>query len=87
LIKIFQMNECDFIAAENMKEAIEYYKKEFDYHDEPDEEPVELSEKDLNTFRFLDEDDPKENYTFKDELEKNMKDGTIFPCLFASTES
>lgn len=85
------MNDVDYVAANNQIEAINFYKTvDVDYAQSIEEPyPVELRDRDLTELKLFDEDAeaPENLKTFKEELEENLKDGTIFPCLFAAGET
>jgi hypothetical protein len=86
-IKIFKINDYEWIAAETMEEAIQC---EIDIcgvsREEAYDESVahELSEEEMNTFFFIEDDQSK--VPFVDKLNSLIKEGVEFPCYFASTE-
>lgn len=95
-LRIFQIGECDWIAAISLKEARECHMKYSfgesqsarEEHDEcyPEDECFELSDEKLDSFRFNDEDQPDEEISFRDQLNKLISDGEKFPTFFASSE-
>ena len=79
-IKVYQINECDWIAAKDEKSAIEFGSTITDI----DEEIKELSHDELVKFTFTDEDGRERS--FLDQLKSLVDSGVIFPVFFASTE-
>jgi hypothetical protein len=84
-IKIIQVNDCDWVAAETVEEAKEWYKKEFGSDDADVEEARELTDKEMETLSFKDEDQNRK-HSFKEQLELMREAGISFPAYFASTE-
>lgn len=82
-VKIFQLNDCDWWAAESLQDAKDDYiatvgdDYEFD-------NPHELDEVTMDRLRFYEEDGSYR--TFARELRRRIKSGQKFPCFFASTE-
>lgn len=90
-MKVFAMNEYDWMAGESLESATEMYLKEYADGlpaDEALDNPHELTEELLDRFRFHDADaDGPESYrTFRQELDRRVAAGETFPCFFASTE-
>lgn len=86
-IKIFVMNDCDWIAARSLEEAKTYYDQEI----EADlDDPRELTEEELDRKVFVesDEDDRPngEAMAFREKLRRMVVAGDKFPTFFASTE-
>lgn len=82
------MNECDWVAAEDLESAKSYYMREHSDgwpEDEVMEDPHQLSDYEMghNRFRL---DDSDEQRTFAQELIRRIKAGDEFPCFFATTE-
>lgn len=88
-IKIFQLNDSDWFAAETLEQAIDCAKREFDYSDEQIEDPFELDEADLDRLLFTqtDEQDRKiATVSFRAELQRRIDAGDEFPYMFATSE-
>ncbi len=91
-IKVFKVGECDWIAAENPKDALKHWQETMGYSDDDIEidgyEAEELSPDEMTTFMHHGDDGERRNnpISFKEELENNLKEGVEFPCLFATTE-
>lgn len=92
-MKIFKMNDYDWVAATTAEEATKYY--ESIVNADPEEEPpVALTVDQLKAHRFLKDtptDDNEEElaastWTFADELAERLANNEKFPCFFASTE-
>lgn len=89
-MKVFAMNDCDWMAAETLEEATAAYVKDFtggrEEHDVLDN-PTELTDV---------EAEPPVKRTFREQrgrdgqadlqLSKLIAEGQKFPCFFASTE-
>lgn len=87
-IKIFRMNDCDWMAARNLEEAKASYLKDFCGEldeDEAFDDPAEISAEDLDRFRFHD-DDRRVTTTFRCQLERMIAREQSFPAFFASSE-
>lgn len=84
-MKVFKMNDCDWVAAESLEQA-----KKFALDDPGTEieDPRELTDADMLRLKHSGDDgveyDPP--ITFKEELERNIADGVEFPCIFATSE-
>ena len=89
-MRIFAMNDCDWMAAETLEDAKVAYLR--DYAGGLDEEesldnPHELSGEEMDHLRFFDlEAEPRENCSFREQLERLITAGQEFPCFFASAE-
>ncbi len=78
-IKVFQINDCDWVAAKSEKEAIEFYNKEF----QNDGDELDIEEGSIYLIiRDVDGDDPDRIYTARMAIDEY----TEFPCIIASTE-
>ena len=94
MIKVFQINECDWYAGDCTKEEIlAAYMEDtgcslYEATGMDDNYPIELTEEHVNNIKFMDEveDDKSVIYTFKEHLDSLVKAGAEFPCFFASTE-
>lgn len=92
-IKIFAMNDCDWMAAETLEQAIQEYKANFSgdgfgAFDEKDS-PRELTSEEMDRLMFREtgsDDEPLDKKSFRTKLEEMIADGEKFPAFFASTE-
>lgn len=89
-MKIFKVNDCDWIAAETPEQALECLRQHVGDEDvdawlEDFGQPVELTAEDLDAHTFHDGDDGDER-TFREELQRRIDEGDAFPQFFASTE-
>ena len=91
-IKIFQMNENDYVAARTLEEAKQcladllnngLMNEEFEK--ECIDEPHELTELDLD-YRVMHDEHGNQTGTFNECLAEMIKDGETFPAYFASSE-
>lgn len=96
-IKVFQLNEFDWWAGENLESVKADYVSENglgdDESDRPFVDPHELSDADMDRLHFVDGDEPINEdgtrggkKTFREELALMVMRGDSFPCFFASTE-
>ena len=90
-MKVFAMNDRDWMAGESLESVTELYLKEYADglpKDEALDNPHELTEHQMDRFRFHDDD--AEFYddcqTFQQRLNFMVRRGDKFPCFFASTE-
>ena len=96
-MKVFKMNDCDWVCAENEEQAKEHYKKETDFDDLEIGEFFE-GEVSLNTTMLTNMDDLSieqlkgqqeivdgnwVRQTFSEVIEKEQ---IVKPCIIASTE-
>ena len=89
MIKIFQVDESTFMAAETVTEAVACYIKDYDGDPEAVEEfgPVEFTSADLERLTITDVDEPGHpTQTFAAALAEMITNGVEFPAYFASTE-
>lgn len=97
MIKVFAMNDCDWVAAETAEDAVALYMKETGLSREEalegKDQPDEMTEAQMLEEKFLayeedDEGDPLSptTRTFREELDRRLAAGETFPCFFASTE-
>jgi len=88
MIKVFMMNDWDWVAAESLEEAIKWYCEECGMpEDEACEDPHGITQARSNELKFYEEFPDKENpISFTERLKKIVARGDKFPCLFASTE-
>jgi hypothetical protein len=94
-IKVFQVNDCDWVAAETLEDALAFYAKEFFAGDLeeafPDgeseaAEAAEVTDAGMDRLKFHDDDDRSITRTFREELQRRIDAGDTFPQFFASTE-
>jgi hypothetical protein len=88
MTNIYQVNDCDWVAAESLAAAAEFYVgycgEEIDH-----DEAYELSDEELDTKRFIDEGEygpERQEYTFREALALMLAAGEESPFFFASTE-
>lgn len=90
MIKVWKLNDFDWVLAKTLEEAKQCYAntvsdgvvdKEFEeeFIDSPHEET------DLDTKMILD-DNEEERCSFRVEVERMVKNGDTFPCMFVSSE-
>lgn len=98
-IKVFQMNDSDWYAAETAEEATREMALTLGYDATPESiaemckdcevEPLALDEAALDRLRFREEDDETGETlwrSFRERLAKMTAEGAPFPIFFASTE-
>lgn len=98
-MKVFKMNDLDWVCAENEKQAKEYYKKECGLEDDLQEEFVE--EVSLSNTMFVDIDELPESEKKQFQVGMPFRDTILIyktfewviqhdnitsPCIIASTE-
>jgi hypothetical protein len=90
LVKVFRMNDCDWVAAPTLEEAKDWYQQTFrPTDDEADlfDGPSEVDDTHMNGMLFRDEDGPETlTRTFREQLNLMIERGESFPAFFASTE-
>lgn len=82
------MNDCDWMAAESLKSAIDEYMANHAGglpEDEAVEDARELSPDEMRKLVYVDEPGDVRR-SFREHLDKLIADGHKFPCFFASTE-
>jgi hypothetical protein len=87
-IKIFGMNDCDWVAARTIEEARDFYrtfvgKAAFEEYEEEGCEPHE--EQRINNLPYTDDEHPQP-ITFAEQLQRMIASGEQFPAFFATTE-
>lgn len=89
-IKVFAMNECDWMASKSLESAVSEYVKNYSGglpEDEATDNPYELTDEEMDRLKFVDDNvDPPAHRTFREHLEKLIAEGQGFPVFFASTE-
>lgn len=89
-MKVFQMNDCDWMVGPSIEACIDAYKR--DYSDDPacTADARELDEDSMDKLTFIDTDENErptgEKRTFREQLDIEISNGGPFPRLFASTE-
>ncbi|MBO2589350.1 hypothetical protein [Shewanella algae] len=85
-MKVFAMNECDWMVGESLEDCIQCYVKDFGGN-ESIYYPCELDGEQLDASVFIaDENGDLSKRTFKEQLAIEVDKGGVFPRLFASTE-
>jgi len=86
MIKIFKVNDCDWVAAENVKDALECLASVTDVYE--GDVPEELTEEELDSHTFFDEDEGEgqERKSFRQRLAELVAAVETFPQMFASSE-
>jgi hypothetical protein len=84
MIKVYKINDCDWWAGKSFEECLAAANEwdQRDWSSESDLEP--MSEDSLRATKYHDGGDYVSN--FYEALQKDIANGTEFPCLFASTE-
>ena len=85
-MKVFQMNDCEWWAAETLEEAKSSYFQitGLTEADRPFDDPHELSAKEMDRLQFIRDDGSVRS--FRDQLDWMVSNGKSFPCFFGSTE-
>lgn len=85
-IKIYAMNDCDWVVARSKEEAITFYKSiSADPKDWQDAEEIDSSK--LDRLRFCIEDSRSgPTISFRERLQQIVDSGEEVPDLFATTE-
>jgi len=97
MITIFDMNDYDWWAGETKEECMEAMQEFSGYAKEEMQEmidsgyPEKVSSKQMDNLTYVDSDNFDESgecvkRTFREQLDFLIKEGTKFPCFFASTE-
>lgn len=90
-MKVFEMNDYDWMLANSKEEALEAYAMDGDPVDDG-EVPRELDSDELHSLKvcydWVDEDgsEQRETRSFYDELNARISDGVKKPELFCATE-
>jgi len=85
-MKVFSMNDYDWMAGETLESCKADYLKNYggDEHDEDFADTYELTPEDMQHYKIADEDGTVR--TFQEQLDKMIAEGDDFPQFFASTE-
>ena len=89
-MKVFQMNDCDWMAGETLEECKAEYLSGF-WHGATEEDafddPRELTDAEMDKKIFVDnEAEPEVRRTFREQLAHIIAKGETFPTFFASSE-
>ena len=88
-MKVFNVDEMMWFAGES-EEEVWKFAKDNEYVDCPaaEVEIIKLTEKDLDTLKFVsaDDDDFEGEITFRERLDFLIEQGEKFPCFFANSE-
>ena len=86
MIKIFQVDDTEWYAAETQEEAIAEAMRltgeDRAFYEE--ETQGEVSDEAMDRLHFIEEDGIKK--TFRQKLDEMIRAGEKFPCIFAMTE-
>lgn len=85
-MKIFRMNDCDWMIGPTLEECIAYFQEEYSG---TVEDARELTDEELDTLIFCDSnvhDIPVARRTFRKQIQIEVANGGSFPRFFASTE-
>ena len=88
-MKVFAMNDCDWMAGETLESVKALYMREYAGglpEDEALDDPSEVNEHEMGRLRFHDSENCEDDSTFQEELDRRIAAGEKFPCFFASTE-
>ena len=91
-IKIYEMNDIDWVAATSLKEARDEYKTTYDLDDIETEEQTncarELTDDELDKLKLLPDpyNRPNDGPSFRAKLAEMVASGEKFPQMFATTE-
>ena len=101
MIKIFRMNDCDYVAAEDFESAVQWYLKftGLTRAEALDGTEGVVSSESMGKLKYFIDDDvelrahgaapgkvSRLEISFAEELQHLISVGQEFPCLFASTE-
>lgn len=78
-IRVFKLNDSDWVAAESLGQAFDWYEELTGTEIQPEDEPREIS---LNELMYVDSD-YKEQQTYAWVIENEHNE---FPCIIATTE-
>ena len=82
-MKIFSMNDCEWMAAETLEEAKVAYLEQTGEDEDLLDDPGEIAESQYDKLMFRDDDGSR---TFRQQLDLMIARGEKFPTFFASTE-
>lgn len=88
-IKIFAMNECDWMAAETVEDALREYKENYSGEEFENGEPIELDDETMERAKYQETDEDEsvlETISFREKLDRMIREGVQFPAFFATTE-
>lgn len=89
-MKLFCMNDCDWMIGPTLAACLDVYLKDYGDCDSIAEDSHELSDAELDSLIFSDMDENEHLFgtkrTFREQLAIEIASGGTFPRLFASTE-
>jgi len=92
-MKVFNMNGCEWIAAETIEEAIQFAADDWAggslmklITDGLIQDPMPVGTSFMHSLKHTGEDGREDPVSFKEALGKMVQEGQKFPCHFASTE-
>lgn len=98
-MNIYEMNDCDWYAAETPEQAVEAMATDLDVSVEELKQdgmigkdcPRLLCDKEMDSLPYLTSEEPDydkvdEHISFRTQLERMIARGDKFPCRFATTE-
>lgn len=89
-MKVYRMNDCDWMAGKTLKECKTEYLRLYTSELEEDafDNPREMTQAQMEKYRFHGEpDEPSAGErSFREELSRLVESGAEFPRFFASTE-
>jgi hypothetical protein len=86
-MRVFAMNDCDWVAAETLEDAIKTYAQMIGTGFDPEDDlsdPHALTDEQMDKLMFTDEDEKKR--TFREQLNRMIEAGEELPGFFATTE-
>lgn len=90
LMKVFQINDCDWWVGESLDVCVQDYRVKVDDDPSYTEDSRELTDEELDTLLFSVCDEHErptgEKRTFREQLAAEIEAGGEFPRMFASTE-
>jgi hypothetical protein len=84
-MKIFAMNDTDWIAGNSLEDCTDYYKNLYVGDEQEVVDARELTEDDLDSLTYFDSDEDVSR-SFREELERLIANQASFPRFFATTE-
>ncbi len=88
-IKIFKISDYDWFVGESLEECKQLAIKDFGYDEFSFDDARELTKKEMDSLRFIEDVDeyPEcEEKTFRQKLNELIAEGASFPDIFATTE-
>jgi hypothetical protein len=88
-MKIFRMNDCDWMIGASLEECTAEYIENYSDADTIDDDACEVTGEALDRLRFRicsDDGQDESTRTFRQQISIEIAEGGVFPRLFASTE-